>query len=187
MRDDAQQGEDGVDLRGQSNRCAGEQLAAQDLNGIEPIQRLRVGAIGNAIAVVAFTVAPQADGVEVVQTEGLGDTVDEDRVRDGDGDNVGEVEEDEVDLAAGPAAAGVAYLDEDEEDDGDEEEEGGDEGPDEAGAGCSFDLGFGGLEVIGEGAVGVASFVPRRSCLLLVLLAAEHLVVWFPSCLWWWC
>lgn len=55
--------------------------------------------------------------------------VDENGVGDGNGDDVGEVEVDEVDATENWVDAGVAELDEDEESEGDEEEEGGEEGP----------------------------------------------------------
>nr|POF16534.1 hypothetical protein CFP56_24052 [Quercus suber] len=144
-------------------RGAGEQLALDDGDGIEPVEGLRVGAVGDALAIVALTEVPEADGVEVVQTKGLGETVDEHAIGEGGGDDVGEVEADEVDVVANRGDAGVADLDEDDEDDGDEEEEGGEQSPDEASAGGAFDLGLGRRRQV--------AVVGR---VLGFLLAAEH-------------
>lgn len=90
-----------------------------------------------------------------MQTQRLGYTVDQVRIGNLDGDDVAQVETDEVDAVEGGVDAGVAQLDEDEEDDSDEEEEGGEEGEDAAGAGRAFELRFAGLGVgvVDEGVV----------------------------------
>lgn len=52
--------------------------------------------MGDSICIVAFTVIPHAHLVEVVQTDGLGDGVDQDGIGYRDGDDVGEIEVEEV-------------------------------------------------------------------------------------------
>jgi len=61
-------------------------------------------------------------------------------IGDAGGNDVGKVEVDEVDFVPDAGDTGVAYFDQDEEDDGYEKEEGGEEGPEEAGAGRAFDF-----------------------------------------------
>lgn len=97
MRRDLDEVQDVVDLRGQDDGGAGEELREQDLHGVEPVQGLRRRASGDALAVVALAVVPQADLVEVVQAEGAGDGVHEDEIRvvEGLGVDVGEVEVEE--------------------------------------------------------------------------------------------
>lgn len=129
-------------------RSTSQQLIGDDFDRIEPVQGLRLGAVGDADAIIAFAEAPEADGVKVVQTERLRDGVDEARVRNADGDDVGEVEVDEVDFVEDLVLLRVANLHEDEEGDGDEQQEGGYQGPVPACASGAFDLSFGGLKVV---------------------------------------
>jgi hypothetical protein len=60
---------------------------------------------------VTFAKVPEADLVEVVQPDGLGDGVDEARVGDGRGDDVGEVELEEVEVSEDRTGVGVADED----------------------------------------------------------------------------
>jgi hypothetical protein len=46
LRGDAQDGEDGDDLRGQGDGGAGEELVHEDLDGVEPVEGLWGGAEG---------------------------------------------------------------------------------------------------------------------------------------------
>jgi hypothetical protein len=57
--------------------CTSEQLADDDLYRIEPIKSFRFGTTGDALAIVALAVAPETDAVEVVQTDSLGNRVDD--------------------------------------------------------------------------------------------------------------
>jgi hypothetical protein len=94
IRRDPDEVQDIVDLGRQDDSGAGQELREQDLHGIEPVERLRRRAIGDALVAVALAVVPQADLVEVVQAERAGDGVHEDEVRavEGFGVDVGEVE-----------------------------------------------------------------------------------------------
>jgi hypothetical protein len=57
---------------------------------------------------VPLAKVPEADLVEVVQADGLGDAVDQGGVGDGRGDDVGQVELEEVDCREDGGGAGVA-------------------------------------------------------------------------------
>jgi hypothetical protein len=61
-----------------------------------PVQSSRRGAVGNSVAIIAFTEVPEANLVEIVEADGAGDGVYEDGVGDGGGDYVGEVDGEEV-------------------------------------------------------------------------------------------
>lgn len=103
---------------------------------------------------VACAVVPESHMVVIVETQCLGDGVDEEGIGHRDRDDVGEVDTDEVGVARDCAVANVADFNKDEEDDGDQEEEGGKQRPDPAGACCTFDLGWSGVGwIICEGAV----------------------------------
>lgn len=60
---------------------------------------------------VTFAKVPEADLVEVVQSDGLGDGVDEARVGNGGGDDVGEIEFEEVEVSEDGTGFGVADED----------------------------------------------------------------------------
>ncbi|EAQ92387.1 hypothetical protein CHGG_00622 [Chaetomium globosum CBS 148.51] len=74
---EAQDVEDGDDLRGEGDGGAGEQFVHENLDRVEPVQGGGLGAEGDARADVALAEVPQADLVEVVQADGLGDAVDQ--------------------------------------------------------------------------------------------------------------
>lgn len=98
---------------------AGEQLVEENLDGVEPVKRLGVGAICRALALEAFTKVPQSDRVEIVQTDGPGNRVDDDGIRDGSRKDVGEVEFNKIDAVSDArVCAGLANLDENKKDDG---------------------------------------------------------------------
>lgn len=104
---------------------AGEKLVQDDLYGVEPVQRLRLGAVCDFTS-VSLAEIPQPNLVEVVQAQCAGYAVDQGRLRYGLGDYVAQVELHEVDAPHDGFRGGrVADFDEDEEDEGDEEEEGG--------------------------------------------------------------
>lgn len=74
---DAQELEDGDDLRGESNPGTGEQLANEDLDGVEPIELLWPGAKGDAFIDIAFAKVPQTNRVEIVQAQTASDRVEQ--------------------------------------------------------------------------------------------------------------
>lgn len=132
---DAEESEDGEDLGGQGDLGAGQQLAHEDLDGVEPVERLGFRAVRDAFIVVALAKVPQAYLIKVVQAEAPGDGVEEVRVGDGDGDDLGDVEPEEPGVADDGGVLDVADEDEDQEGDGEEVEKGGDEGGVAAGDG----------------------------------------------------
>ena len=77
------------------------------------------GAVGDALVVVALAEVPQTDLVEVVEPDGAGDTVDEDGIGDGEGNDVGEIDFEEVGFAEDGLVGEIADADEQEEDPGD--------------------------------------------------------------------
>lgn len=119
-------------------------------------------AIRGSLTIVSLAVIPQTDGVEIMQPQRLRDGIDQCGVRHRERNDVGDVDFEEIDFVEGRVDAGVADFDEDEEDDGDEQPEGGDERPDEAGAGGAFDDGH-----VEDAVVGV----------VLVMLVGEGVVV----------
>lgn len=147
-------------------RRPGQQLTLNNLNRIEPIQRLRLRTLRHALPIIPLAKSPQRHGVKIMQAQRLRNTVDKHSIGHADGNDVGEVEADEEDFVQRGVHVRAADLDEDEEDEGDEQEEGGEEGEGQARAGCAFELRFAGVEVggvVGEGGRGRAVF-----------LAAEH-------------
>lgn len=96
LRRDTQHGQDGDDLGRQGDGRAREQLVHEDLDRVEPVEGLGRGAKGDTLVEVPFAKGPEADLVEVVQADGLGDAVDQGGVGDRGGDDVGEVELEEV-------------------------------------------------------------------------------------------
>ncbi|QSZ31784.1 hypothetical protein DSL72_001353 [Monilinia vaccinii-corymbosi] len=106
---DADQAEDLVDLGGERDGGAGEELVEQDLDGVEPVESRGLGAEGDAVGVVAFAEVPEADLVEVVEAEGAGERVGErDGGPDGCGDDVGEVETEEPGFSEDGAVVRIA-------------------------------------------------------------------------------
>lgn len=103
MRRQADQPQDIVDVRRQRNRRPGQQLVEQDLHRVEPVQRARGRAVGDALVVVALAEVPQPDLVEIVEAERAREGVDEDDVAGARRDDVGQVEGEEV----GAADAGL--------------------------------------------------------------------------------
>lgn len=61
--------QDSVDLRGESDCGAGQELAQQDFNWIEPKEGLRLRAVRNAFIIVTLTEAPQPNLVKIVEAE----------------------------------------------------------------------------------------------------------------------
>jgi len=98
LGDDADELEDVIDVGREVDRGPSQQLALKDCYRVEPVERLRFRAYGDTLAIVSFAVAPQANIVEVVETECPGDGVDEDRIRDRGWDDVAEVQLEEVDV-----------------------------------------------------------------------------------------
>lgn len=123
-------------------RRSGEQLITQNLDGVEPVQRLRVRAIRNALALVALTEIPQPNLVEIVQPQCLRNGVDQGKVGHRRRDDIAEVEADEVPVAQQRLVVCAADLQENEEDDSDEQEEGCDQGEGLACPRCSLELRF---------------------------------------------
>lgn len=77
-----------------------------------------------------------------MQTQRLRDAVDQHRIWDGNGDDVRNIDLDEVDSIVDVSHADIADVDENQEDHGDEQTEGGEERPDEAGSRRALKLGF---------------------------------------------
>ena len=72
------------------------------------------------LVVVSLTEVPQADLVKVVQAQTTGDRVQEPGVCDGDGDDLGDIELEEVDVVENAVDVRIANRDENEEGQGDE-------------------------------------------------------------------
>lgn len=86
-----------VDIRRQRNCGAGKEFIEKNLDGIEPVECFRGRAVGYAFVVVALAEIPQADLVEIVETEGASERVDEDCVGGcGCRDYIAEIELEEV-------------------------------------------------------------------------------------------
>lgn len=66
---------------------------------------------GNPHVVVALAKVPEPDLVEIVQTQGTGDGVHQGQIRRRLGNDVGQVQLVEVDVAEDTAAIGVSYFD----------------------------------------------------------------------------
>jgi len=74
----------GDDLSGKGDGGASEKLVQYDRDGVEPVKPFIFRAEGDAFVIVAFTIAPQADCVEIMESEGASDGVDQqDIARDG--------------------------------------------------------------------------------------------------------
>ena len=80
------------------------------------------------LIIVALAKVPQANLVKVVQSKATGDGIEEVRVLDGDGDDLGNVELEEPSVAQDGSVLDVAYENEDEEWDRDEIEDCGHDG-----------------------------------------------------------
>lgn len=118
---------------GRHTCSAGEQFTDDDLYRIEPVQRPRLAA-GSYLVPVAFAEIPQADLVEIMQSQGTSYTVDDHGVGYRLGYYVGKIQFQEPDAADDAAARDVTDLDQYDEYQTDEEAEGGEESKDEAGA-----------------------------------------------------
>ena len=79
--------------------CTLKQFILKDLDGVEPIQRLRIRTVQKAYSIVSFAEVPESDCIVVVKTQCLCNGVDEDRVGYTDGNYVGQIQSDEVHLA----------------------------------------------------------------------------------------
>lgn len=100
-----------------------EQLAQENLDRIKPVQRLGIRAMRDALIGIALAEIPQPDLVEIVQPNGPGDTVDQDGVGDGHGDDMGQVEAHEVGLAHNRLVGYIANTDEQQKDPGEKVEQ----------------------------------------------------------------
>lgn len=86
---DPQHGQDRHHLTRQGDRGSGQQFPRDGLHRIPPEERLGLGTEGDPLIVISLAVVPQPDLVEVVQSQGLCDGVDELGVGHGGGDDVG--------------------------------------------------------------------------------------------------
>ena len=104
-------------------RCSSQQFREDDLDGVEPVQRLWDRTAADLIS-IPLAIVPQADLVEIMQANCPSNRVDQLGLRYGLRDDVAEVELDEVDGAGDVTVVGgdVADFDEDSEDEGDQKE-----------------------------------------------------------------
>lgn len=72
----------------------------------------------DALIIVTLTEVPQADLVEIVQPDRTGDGIDQDGIGHGDGDDVGEVEVEEIGVAEDRLVGDVGNHDQHQEDPG---------------------------------------------------------------------
>lgn len=94
-------------------RSSSQQLVKDDINRVEPIQRSRPAALRDLIA-VAFAKIPQSHLIEIMQTEGPGNRVDELSLRYGSWYYVAQIQFDKVDAAQNRAISTcIADLDQD--------------------------------------------------------------------------
>jgi len=101
--------------------CAGKQLIENDGDRVEPVECLGRGTVRYTLSIVTLAEVPQPNLVKVMETKSLGDRVDDTRVWYRLGDDVCQVEFDEVDALFDATALGcVPNLDQDHEDNGDE-------------------------------------------------------------------
>jgi hypothetical protein len=61
-----------------------------------PVQGSGCGATGDSLVVITFTEVPEANLVEIVETDGAGNGIYEDRVGNAGGDDVSEVDGEKV-------------------------------------------------------------------------------------------
>lgn len=66
---------------------------------VEPVQRLGLGAMRDTLIVIPFAEIPQPNLIEVVQPDRSRNTVDEEGIGDGDGDDMRQIEFHEIRLA----------------------------------------------------------------------------------------
>ncbi|GMG27313.1 unnamed protein product [Aspergillus oryzae var. brunneus] len=99
---------------------SGEQFGHDDLDRVEPVESLRFGAFGDATIIVSLTEIPQTDGVEIMETDGSRNTVNQDGIGDGERDDVGEVDLEEPRLAEDGFVGYIANDDQNQEDPCDE-------------------------------------------------------------------
>lgn len=104
--------------------CTRQQLVEDDLHRVEPVQSLGTRAVGYTLSIVALAEAPKSDTVEIVQTNSLGNRVDDSGVGNTLREDVGQVDVDEVNAALDASSAGATNLYQDQEDDCEEKEEG---------------------------------------------------------------
>lgn len=113
-------------MEGERTGSTGKQFIQNDLQRIKPVETFWFRTPGDPFVVVAFAEIPQPHLVEVMETDGSSDAVDQHGVgiADADGDDVGEVDLEEVGLPGYWSFGYVPCDDEDEEDPGHEVEEG---------------------------------------------------------------
>jgi hypothetical protein len=88
--------QNGVDLRWEGYCGAGQELAEQDFNRVEPKEGLRLRAVRNAFIIVTFAEAPQPDLVKVVEAERASKGARELEVSRRRRDDIGEVQLEDV-------------------------------------------------------------------------------------------
>lgn len=103
------------DLGGQGDARPGQEFVQDDVDRVEPVERLGRAAVGDALVVVALAEIPQSHLIEIVEADGLGDAVDEGGVRERRRDDVREADPEKVRRADDGLVVDVADLDEDEE------------------------------------------------------------------------
>lgn len=74
---DAKDIENGENLSGKGDGSAVEELGHEDLDRVEPVEVLGFTAVGDSDSHVSFAEIPEADLVEVVESYGLSDRVDQ--------------------------------------------------------------------------------------------------------------
>lgn len=84
------------DFRGQCDRRTSEEFVQNDLDRVEPVQRLRVRAVCDALAIVTLAKIPQPDLIKIVQADRLGDTINEDGIGYRRGNDVGQLDLEKV-------------------------------------------------------------------------------------------
>ncbi|KAB8542119.1 hypothetical protein FH972_025582 [Carpinus fangiana] len=119
-----------------------KQLVEYNADRIKVVEALGLGAVCDAVIVVALAEIPQADLVKIVQTQRSGDAVEEGRIGpERCRNDIGEVKADEPDVAEPGDVVRVTDFDDNEEDDCDEEASGGNDAPHAACVGCTSDIG----------------------------------------------
>lgn len=142
VRDEMDEVQDVVDVRREINRCACEQLIAENLHRIEPIQRGGLAAKSHTLALVSLAEAPQSDLVKIMETQRLRNCIDQGKVGNRSRHNVAQVEAEKVPVLNDGFVAYTGNVNQDEEDEGDKEEKGGCESPSFAPTSGALDLLF---------------------------------------------
>lgn len=109
-----------MDIRTGSSR---EQFTQKDIQRVEPVQRLGFRAMRDALIVIALAEIPESNLVEVVQSNRPGNTVDEERIGNGHGNDMGQVEPHEVRLAHNGTIGDIANAYQQQEDPGNQIEQ----------------------------------------------------------------